>query len=98
MHCTNSMLLVAKKHASKHGYGYCNVYTKLFHCFEGNVGNITITRKRPQKANVSFSFLYNVVSVNHSVHFFSHFELKKKKIYTLIVLFFGIFVRIFTCT
>ena len=32
---------------------------KYFHCFEGNVGNMAVTRKRPhrQKANMCHLFL-----------------------------------------
>ena len=42
---------------------------KYFYCFEGNVCNMAVTRKRPrrQRANVSFCFLYIAVSENYNV-------------------------------
>ena len=46
-----------------------SVFTlKYFYCFEGNVGNMADTRKRPHRQRaVSFCLLYNVVSENYSV-------------------------------
>ena len=49
-----------------------SVFTlKYFYCFEGNIGNMAVTSKRPhrQRANMChlFCFLYNVVSENYSV-------------------------------
>ena len=44
---------------------------KHFYCFEGNVGNMAVTRKRPHRQRAIMRhfvcFLYNVVLENHSV-------------------------------